>query len=82
MTTEAAPTHHIRRRVRVWFGSHVIADYIAEPELAARYEQAMRKRFAGLKVTSDPLPLPPPVTAALPDAARPLPSESLWELTP
>lgn len=69
-----------RRRVRVWFGSHVIADYIAEPGLAARYEQAMRRRFAGLKVTSDPVAAP--VTAAPPDTARPLPSERLWELTP
>ncbi len=44
-----------RCRVRVWFGEHVIAQYIAEPALAARYEQAMRRRFAGLKVTNDRL---------------------------
>ncbi|MFI5736155.1 hypothetical protein ACIA49_38935 [Kribbella sp. NPDC051587] len=44
---------HERRRVRVWFGEHVIAQYVAEPALAARYEQAMRRRFAGLKVTND-----------------------------
>jgi hypothetical protein len=42
-----------RRRVRVWFGEHVIAQYVAEAPLAARYEQAMRRRFAGLKVTND-----------------------------
>ena len=42
-----------RRRVRVWFGEHVIAQYVAEAALAARYEQAMRRRFAGLKVTND-----------------------------
>ena len=42
-----------RRRVRVWFGEHVIAQYVAEEPLAARYEQAMRRRFAGLKVTND-----------------------------
>ncbi|MFK4083436.1 hypothetical protein ACI2LF_04965 [Kribbella sp. NPDC020789] len=42
-----------RRRVRVWFGEHVIAQYVAEASLAARYEQAMRRRFAGLKVTND-----------------------------
>ena len=42
-----------RRRVRVWFGEHVIAQYVAEAPLAARYEQAMRSRFAGLKVTND-----------------------------
>ncbi|WP_405064695.1 hypothetical protein OG474_16775 [Kribbella sp. NBC_01505] len=44
-----------RRRVRVWFGEHVIAQYVAEAPLAARYEQAMRRRFAGLKVTNDML---------------------------
>ncbi|MFI5734424.1 hypothetical protein ACIA49_30185 [Kribbella sp. NPDC051587] len=44
-----------RRRVRVWFGEHVIAQYVAEASLAARYEQAMRRRFAGLKVTNDVL---------------------------
>lgn len=42
-----------KRRVRVWFGEHVIAQYIAEPALAARYEHAMRRRFAGLRVTND-----------------------------
>ncbi|MET7278694.1 hypothetical protein ABZS29_10735 [Kribbella sp. NPDC005582] len=42
-----------RRRVRVWFGEHVIAQYVAEAPLAARYEQAMKRRFAGLKVTND-----------------------------
>jgi hypothetical protein len=44
-----------RRRVRVWFGEHVIAQHIAEAPLAARYEQAMRRRFAGLRVTNDVL---------------------------
>jgi hypothetical protein len=49
---EVASRQH-RRRVRVWFGEHVIAQYVAEAPLAARYEQAMRRRFAGLKVTND-----------------------------
>jgi hypothetical protein len=44
-----------RRRVRVWFGSHVIADHIAEATTAARYEQAMRRRFACLQVTNEPV---------------------------
>jgi hypothetical protein len=44
-----------RRRVRVWFGEHVIAQYVAEAPLAARYEQAMRRRFACLRVTNDVL---------------------------
>jgi len=80
MTTEATRAHHIRQRVRVWFGNHVIADYIADPALAARYAQTMRKRFAGLKVTSDPVPIAAPTV--VPDNDRPLPSERLWELTP
>ena len=42
-----------RHRVRVWFGPHKIAEYTAEPALAAQYEAAMRRRFAGLRVTND-----------------------------
>jgi hypothetical protein len=44
------------RRVRVWFGDHVIADYRAEPALAERYAAAMSRRFAGLRVTNDQVP--------------------------
>jgi hypothetical protein len=44
-----------RRCVRVWFGEHVIARYVAESALAERYEHAMRRRFAGLRVTNDPV---------------------------
>ena len=51
-TAEMTSKQH-RRRVRVWFGEHVIAQYVAEAPLAARYEQAMRRRFAGLRVTND-----------------------------
>lgn len=43
-----------RRTVRVWFGQHVIGRYTAEPALAERYQEAMRRRFAGLSVTNDP----------------------------
>ncbi|MGW5194027.1 hypothetical protein ACWEOO_32560 [Kribbella sp. NPDC004138] len=46
-----------RRRVRLWFGPHQIADYIGEPAAAARHEAAMRRRFPGLDVTNDPLPV-------------------------
>lgn len=65
------------RRVRVWFGEHVVADYAAEPDRAAQYEEAMQRRYAGLRVTNELLPLtrlsgPPPA----------LPGERLWELTP
>jgi hypothetical protein len=65
-----------RRRVRVWFGDHVVADYRAEAELAERYAAAMSRRFAGLRVTSDPLPEHDPG----PD--RKLPGERLWEVAP
>lgn len=49
-----------RRRVRVWFGEHAIADYVAAPALAAQYEAAMVRRFAGLRVTNEQLPDLPP----------------------
>ena len=45
----------VRCRVRVWFGEHAIADYTAEPELARRYQHAMSRRFAGLRVTNEPV---------------------------
>ena len=71
-----------RRKVQVWFGSHVIATYVAERALADQYAAAMSCRFAGLRITNDPLP---------PSAARdprhlpdhpPIPSEQrLWPLT-
>ena len=48
-------TSQQRRLVRVWFGEHVIAQNVAEPAMASRYEQAMRRRFAGLRVTNDAL---------------------------
>jgi hypothetical protein len=44
-----------QRHVRVWFGTHVIEDHVAQPDPAASYEAAMRKRFAGLLVTNEPV---------------------------
>lgn len=67
-----------RRRVRVWFGDHVVADYRAEADLACRYAEAMSRRFAGLRVTSDPIP----ETSSEEASARPLPGERLWEVAP
>jgi hypothetical protein len=67
------------RQVRIWFGSHVVAEYEAGSQMAARYEDAMRRRFAGLRVASDELAAG---NDAARDAIRPLPSERLWELTP
>jgi hypothetical protein len=49
-----------RRHIRVWFGEHVVADYRAETELAERYAAAMSRRFAGLRVTNDPIHAPRP----------------------
>jgi len=43
------------RRVRVWFGRRLIFDYLADPDLAQRYEDAMRRRFAGVRITNEPV---------------------------
>ncbi len=43
------------RRVRVWFGRRLIFDYVADPDLARRYEEAMRRRCAGLRITNEPV---------------------------
>lgn len=61
--------------VRVWFGSHVVAQYTATPDLAAAYAHAMSRRFAGLRVTSDPV-------EPSNESGRPLPPDRLWELPP
>ena len=75
MTTATAIQTSERRRVRVWYGEHVIADYNAEPALAERYAHAMSRRFAGLRVTNDPMP----AVDRLPD---PLPGERMWDVAP
>jgi hypothetical protein len=43
--------------VRLWFGPHQIADYIGDQPGASRHEAAMRRRFPGLEITNDPLPV-------------------------
>jgi hypothetical protein len=45
-----------RKRVRVWFGDHTIADYTGDEAAAARFASSMQRRFAGLRVTTDPVP--------------------------
>ncbi|MFD3399848.1 hypothetical protein ACFWUU_04175 [Kribbella sp. NPDC058693] len=54
MTTVADVPQPTQRRVRVWFGEHVIADYTAEPALAMKYQAGMTRRFASLRVTIEP----------------------------
>ncbi|WP_328990307.1 hypothetical protein OG394_29155 [Kribbella sp. NBC_01245] len=46
------------QRVRIWFGTHPIADYTAEPALAKRYAEAMDRRFPSLRITTEPV-VPP-----------------------
>jgi hypothetical protein len=60
----SATTMQPRRRVRVWFGEHAIADYTAEPALAECYAAAMGRRFTGLRIT---LVVAPPLQAPAPD---------------
>jgi hypothetical protein len=48
------------RRVCVWFGDHQIVEHIADAPYAAQFEHAMRRRFASLRVTNEPV---------MPDAA-------------
>lgn len=54
MTRHAAAPQPTARRVRVWFGEHIIADYTAEPALAVKYQAGMTRRFASLRVTIEP----------------------------
>lgn len=74
--------------VRVWFGEHKIAEYAAGPTTAQRYAEAMKRRFAGVRVTIDPPSVqassvrPAPVTAELRATVPPLPGELLWGLIP
>lgn len=71
MSEQVAERVEQLRKVRVWFGEHAIATYVAEPELAERYAHAMARRYAGLRVTNDPVP-------ARPSDAQPLPPARLW----
>jgi hypothetical protein len=62
-----------RRRVRVWFGEHVVEEYQAEAATADRYADAMAQRFRGLRVTVDDVG---------PDGLQPLSPERLWTIRP
>lgn len=75
---QSIPSHQIDGEsvssecVRVWFGAHVLAEYVADPQTAERYAEAMRRRYAGLRVTCEHADSP----------GTPLPSEPLWGLNP
>jgi len=71
-----------RVRVRVWFGTHVIAEYVDEPGPAARYVQGIRVRFAGLRVTTDPWRHEAPKGSPQRVPPPPVPGERLWDLAP
>jgi hypothetical protein len=42
------------RRVCVWFGPHLIAEYVGDPDDAAAYESGMRGRFIRLRISHEP----------------------------
>jgi len=73
----------MKRWVRVWFlaggglgTDTLVGSYRAsDPGVAERYASAMTRRYAGLRVSIDPLP-----EYATP--ARELPAERLWTLAP
>jgi hypothetical protein len=44
-----------QRRICVWFGEHKIVEHVSEPAYAWRFETAMRRRFASLRVTNEPV---------------------------
>lgn len=59
--------------VRIWLGDHLIAEYVAEPDRASRYQRVMTPKFTGLRITVD--------SAATAASASELPNEQLWPLT-
>ncbi|WP_040455865.1 hypothetical protein [Kribbella catacumbae] len=69
MTTERAGGW---KMVRIWLGDHLIAEYVAEPDRASRYQRVMTPKFTGLRITVD---------GAATTGASELPSEQLWPLT-
>ena len=56
--TTSSATAPPRQRVRVWFGRHVICTHTADREHARRYVAMMRRRFAGLRVTTESVTSP------------------------
>ncbi|GAB3768554.1 hypothetical protein BKA15_005332 [Microlunatus parietis] len=61
------------RRVRVYFGEHLLREYKADQAAALRYAHAIGRRFPGLLVTVDGQTV---------EGLAQLPCEQLWTLLP
>lgn len=72
-TLPAAAPRERSRRVRAWFGPHLICEHAASRSDAQAYAEAMPFRFHGLSVTVGNL--------APGDSPEPLPPRRLWPLT-
>jgi hypothetical protein len=70
-----SPVAKRTNRVRVWFGSHVIAEYVADLCEAEKYAVAIQRRFLGLRVTNEPLDGSAP-------GVEPLPAKHWWQVPP
>lgn len=46
--------HPSDRRVCVWFGTHLIAEFVGDPDAAVAYESGMRGRFINLRISNEP----------------------------
>jgi hypothetical protein len=66
-----------QRHVKLWFGSHVIGEFVGDVEDAELYAKAMDRKFGGLKITVDPIS-----AGETPVRALPLPSKRLWGIAP
>lgn len=60
-----------QRRVQVWHGEHLLAEYAASEPLAGQYVEVMRRHFLGLTLTVDD---------NVAGVERPLPAARLWEV--
>jgi hypothetical protein len=70
-----------RRNVRIWLGDHLIAEYVAEPDRASRYQRVMTPKFTGLRITVEAMSSASASAGTEWKKASELPSEQLWPLT-
>ena len=78
MTSDAGGA---RRNVRIWLGDHLIAEYVAEPDRASRYQRVMTPKFTGLRITVEAMSSASGSTGTEWKKTSELPSEQLWPLT-